>query len=573
MPEALAACLAHSASGGFSIPHPQTVSAVMHTFWLQALRHPSALLEAQSRLFATWGAALAGVVEPPAAAATNDRRFKADAWESSPWFRLLRDGYQGWSVGFMALAEQLATDLDPHEARKLRFYARQFVHGLAPGNLPQTNPEVLELALRTGGRSLIDGMANLLEDLARGQGRLKVRQADPDALRLGVDIAATPGEIVYQNRLMQLIQYHPLTERVATRPVLIVPPWINKYYVLDLSAKRSLVNWLVREGHTVFVISWVNPDRSLAEVAFDDYLLEGTLAALAAIREASGAHTVNAVGYCIGGALLATTLAWLARRGEQPIASATLLTTLLDYSDVGEIGVFIDEAQLRLLDRHMAECGYLDGNHLGNAFNLLQENELLWQYWINDYLLGRDPATFDLLYWNADATRMPGRMHSQYLRDLYLNNRLRTPDALTIAGEPIDLGRITLPVFCVATERDHIAPWRSCYRSACLLGGPVRFVLGGSGHIAGIINPAGSGKYGYRTAARLLKDPERWLARSTVEAGSWWPLWQRWLARQAGGQRAARVPGDGTLRCLEPAPGSYVRVRVDSTNVARETGS
>lgn len=561
LPAACSAWFGHLASGGFSIPHPQTLASVTQRFWMQALSHPQAVLDAQSQMLAAWSAALSRSLDPPTQP-TADRRFRSEAWESSAWFRLLRDGYQGWSTAFLALAEQLANDLDAHEAAKLRFYARQLVNGLAPGNLPLTNPDVLQRALLTGGRSLVDGMANLLEDLAQGQGRLRVRQANPRALQLGVDIAATPGAVVYRNRLIELIQYHPTTTEVARRPVLIVPPWINKFYVLDLSPPRSLIRWLVAQGHTVFVISWVNPNAEHADVAFDDYLLEGPIAALSAIHAATGAASVNAVGYCIGGALLATTLAWLAQRGEQPIASATLLTTLLDYSDVGEIGVFIDEPQLALLDQHMAEHGYLDGSHLGNAFNLLQENELLWQYWINDYLLGREPATFDLLYWNADATRMPQRMHSQYLRDLYLHNRLREPGALTLAGESIDLGRIDCPAFCVATERDHIAPWQTCYQSARLLGGPVRFVLGGSGHIAGIINPADSGKYGYRVASRLPRDPERWLARATSRSGSWWSEWQRWLDRQSGGHCPARVPGDGELPCLEPAPGTYVRTRI-----------
>ncbi|PWG61221.1 PHA/PHB synthase family protein [Spiribacter halobius] len=346
-------------------------------------------------------------------------------------------------------------------------------------------------------------------------------------------------------------------------------------YVLDLVPKRSFVRWAVAQGQTVFVISWVNPDERYADVGFEDYLTDGVVAAMDAVGEATGEREMNAMGYCIGGTLLACTLAWLAARGDDRIASATFLTSLMEFSDVGELSVFIDEPQIRAMERHMAALGYFEGTHLATAFNLLQARELIWGASVHSYLLGREPPAFDLLYWNSDSTRMPARMHSFYLRNMYLENRLREPGAITLAGVPIDLGRVRLPAFVLATERDHIAPWRSCYRSAKLLGGRrVRFVLGESGHIAGAMNPAGSGKYGYRTSRRLPARPDEFLAAAEHHPGSWWPEWRAWLERFSGGSVPARAPGDGGLAPIEPAPGCYVRVQAhEPAPVAGAPGS
>ena len=555
----------------FTLPDPAVVARSLATLWEQMARHPEQMLEVESRLWRGYldiweGAArrmLGLPAQPVAQPAEKDRRFAAEAWTQNLWLDALKQTYLLNRDAFLETTESVTGELDAHERAKVRFYARQLADALAPGNSPALNPDVLEATLRSGGENLLRGAANLLADLARGEGLLRIRQTDLKSLELGRDLAATPGRVVYQNRLMQLIQYQPATEQVDRRPLLIVPPWINKYYILDLVPKRSFVRWAVNQGLTVFVISWVNPDESYADTPFDDYLTDGTLAALDAVEQATGEREVNAVGYCIGGTLLSCTLAHEAARGEQRIRSATLFTTLLEFSEVGELSVFIDEEQIRGIERHMEQRGYLEGTHLANAFNLLQANDLIWGFVVTNYLLGRDPPAFDLLYWNSDSTRMPRRMHSYYLRRMYLENRLREPGALRLAGQPIDLGAIRVPAFCLATRGDHIALWPSCYRSARLLGGPTRFVLGGSGHIAGVINPEGSPKYGYWTNARQSVDPERWLAGAEHHDGSWWPEWRRWVARHAGGQTAARVPGDGALPPLEDAPGSYVRVRID----------
>ncbi|WP_440995721.1 PHA/PHB synthase family protein [Arhodomonas sp. SL1] len=557
----------------FTLPDPRVVAEAYTTLGTHSLSHPWRVAAAQVRLWGEYAELtqrnalrLAGQPQPPAKGLDpRDRRFRGEGWEENPYFAYLREAYLITARELLASAHDVSTDLDAHERARVEFYTRQFADALAPSNFAATNPEVLAETLRTGGANLLRGLRHLTEDLARGGGLLRIRQTDANAFELGRDIAATPGKVIYQNALMQLIQYSPATDTVARRPLLIVPPWINKYYILDLTPKKSFIRWAVEQGLTVFVISWVNPDQRYAETGFDDYLLEGPLAALDAIEAATGEREVNAIGYCIGGTLLACTLAWMAARGDQRVKSATYFTSLLEFSDVGPMSVFIDEEQIRYLERDMNARGYLEGTHLANAFNLLQANDLIWGFVVNNYLLGRDPAPFDLLYWNSDSTRMPRRMHSFYLRNMYLENRLREPGGIELAGEPIDLSAIRLPAFFVATRGDHIAPWHSCYRSALLHGGRKRFVLGGSGHIAGVINPAGSQKYGYWSHGRLPADPEQWLAAAQEHQGSWWPEWLAWVQRHSGGEVPARSPGDGALTPIEEAPGSYVRVRVDET--------
>lgn len=572
-PELLQGLAERAARGDqFTLPDPFTVAGAYATVARQMLLHPERLAEAQARLLqhgaSLWQYTLARMLgveaEPPARPDAKDRRFQADSWSENPCFDALRQGYLLMTEELLAATRDVTADLPAHERAQAEFYTRQLLEALSPSNHAASNPQVLHEALRTGGSSLLRGAANLLEDTARGKGQPRIRQADRSAFELGRDIAATPGQVVYQNPLFQLIQYSPTTEEVARRPLLIVPPWINKYYVLDLVPKRSFVRWAVARGLTVFVISWVNPDERYAEVGFEDYLTGGVLEAMDAVGGATGERELNAMGYCIGGTLLSCTLAYLAARGDDRVASATFLTSLMDFSDVGELSVFIDEAQIRDMERHMASLGYFEGTHLATAFNLLQARELIWGCGVNNYLLGREPPAFDLLYWNSDSTRMPRRMHSFYLRNMYLENRLRGPGGITLAGLPIDLGRVRLPTFVLAAQRDHIAPWRSCYRSAKLLGGRrVRFVLGESGHIAGVMNPAGSGKYGYWTHRRLPPQPDDWLADAEHRQGSWWPEWHTWLQRFSGGPVPARKPGDGRLAPIEPAPGSYVRVQVD----------
>jgi polyhydroxyalkanoate synthase len=416
--------------------------------------------------------------------------------------------------------------------------------------------------MESGGENLVKGLEHLLDDLERGKGQLSIKMTDYDAFKVGQNIASTPGKVVYQNDLMQLIQFSPTTDKVLRRPLLIIPPWINKYYILDLRPKNSFIKWAVDQGITVFIVSWVNPDEELSAKSFEDYMLEGPLAALDQIKLATGETEVNAVGYCLGGTLLASTLAYMAAKGDQRVASATFLTTMTDFSEAGELSVFIDEEQLQLLEERMNEKGYLDGGTMATSFNMLRANDLIWSFVVNNYLLGKDPFPFDLLYWNSDSTRMPARMHSFYLRNMYQNNLLIEPGGITLGGEPIDLRRITVPVFMLSTREDHIAPWKSTYAGTQIFGGPIKFVLSASGHIAGVVNPPAAGKYCHWTNTKLPKTPDAWLETAKQNEGSWWTEWYRWLAKQGGGTVAARVPGAGGLTAIEDAPGSYVAVRI-----------
>jgi polyhydroxyalkanoate synthase len=414
--------------------------------------------------------------------------------------------------------------------------------------------------LESGGNNLLSGLANLLKDLERGEGRLAITMTDNAAFRVGENVATTPGKVVFQNDLMQLIQYTPTTTDVHRRPLLIVPPWINKFYILDLRPENSFIRWAVAQGHTVFVISWANPDERLAEKSFEHYMVEGPLAALDAIQTSTGESGVNAIGYCLGGTLLASTLAYLTARHDDRIASATYFVSLVDFTDVGDMAVFIDEDQLASLEKRMRERGYLDANDMATSFNMLRANDLIWSFVVNNYLLGKEPIPFDLLYWNADATRMPAAMHSFYLRNMYQQNGLATPGGITLNGVPIDLRRIETPSFLLSTREDHIAPWRSTYAATQIYGGPITFVLSASGHIAGVISAPGS-KYGHWRNSDLPGNPEDWLKQATACAGSWWPAWEEWVSQYTEGKTAARVPGGGVLPQLEDAPGSYVRVR------------
>ncbi len=452
--------------------------------------------------------------------------------------------------------------LDPKTAQKVDFYSRQFVDAMSPSNFLFTNPEVLRKTAESGGENLLKGLNNLLTDLERGKGQLRIKMTDTEAFKFGENIAITPGKVVYQNDLMQLIQYAPATDKVLKRPLLIGPPWINKFYILDLRPRNSFVRWAVSQGHTVFIISWVNPDEHLAEKSFGDYMTEGYLAALDAIEQATGEREVNAIGYCLGGTLLASTLAWMAAKGDDRIKSATFFVTMMDFHEAGELGVFIDEEQLKSLEDKMNQRGYLEGSEMATTFNMLRANDLIWSFVVNNYLLGNEPFPFDLLYWNSDSTRMPARMHSFYLRKMYQENLLAQPGGITLNGEAIDLGRIRTPSYFLSTREDHIAPWKSTYRGTQLLGGEKRFVLAASGHIAGVVNPPDSGKYNHWINTDLPPDAESWFQGATEMAGSWWPDWQRWITALDKTQVKARKPGDGKLKPIEDAPGSYVAVRL-----------
>ncbi|CAA7612909.1 alpha/beta hydrolase [Magnetospirillum sp. UT-4] len=499
--------------------------------------------------------------EPVAKPEAGDRRFKDEMWEENEIFDYIKQSYllsARWVQGVVNDVE----GLDGHSAQKVDFYTRQFVDAMAPSNFVMTNPEVLRATVESGGENLIKGLNNLLDDLERGKGQLSIRMTDYDAFKVGENIAVTPGKVVFQNDLMQLVQYTPTTETVLERPLMIVPPWINKYYILDLRPKNSFIKWAVDQGHTVFVISWVNPDETLAAKSFADYMKEGPLAALDAIEKATGQSSVNAVGYCLGGTLTVCTLAYLTAKGKADrIASATLFTTMTDFNEPGELGVFIDEEQLSALEEKMSGAGFLDGRDMAMTFNMLRANDLIWSFVVNNYLLGKDPFPFDLLYWNSDSTRMPAAMHSFYLRKMYQENQLVVPGGIVLDGVDIDLATIKTPIYMLSTREDHIAPWKSTYALTQNVSGPVKFVLAASGHIAGVVNPPAAGKYCFWTNSRKVKNPDTWLNGAKQEEGSWWPDWQAWSSKGVK-QVPARQPGSGKLKAIEDAPGAYVKHRV-----------
>ena len=531
------------------------------------MKHPEKLVEAQAR---AWGAytdlwfntakAMLGegseqVREPD----KGDRRFKHSAWDEHPFYSFIKQSYLVTAdVVQAAIAD--TNGMDENSARKARFYTRQFVDAMSPSNFLLTNPEVMQATLESQGDNLVKGLQNFIDDFDAKTGQLRISMTDRDAFELGRNVATSPGKVVFQNDLLQLLQFEPATAQTCELPLLIIPPWINKYYVLDLQPQNSMIKWLVEQGHTVFVISWVNPDESLGHKDFADYVTEGALAAVSAVETATGAAQLNIVGYCIGGTLLAATLAYMQETGDTRAASATFFVSLIDFSIPGDLGVFIDEQQLESLEKTMAERGYHDGKEMAATFNMLRANDLIWSFYVRNYLLGKEPIPFDLLYWNADSTRLPAKMHSTYLRTMYLENRFREPGGLSVAGVPIDVRNINTPAYFISTEEDHIAPWESTYLGAQLLSGPVRFVLGKSGHIAGIINPPAANKYGYYTGPQVDVPAADWLAGAEAHPGSWWPDWQTWLEQYAGGQIPARRPGGNGQAVIEDAPGSYVKM-------------
>ena len=550
---------------------PMNVAGAFIELTQRMLTDPTAIAQAQMQLWqnyltlwqATTTRMMGGEAEAAVTAEPGDRRFKDEAWNDNPVFDYIKQSYlmtARWITETVAEVD----GLDPQTAKKVDFYTRQFVDALSPSNFVATNPQVLRETVESGGQNLVNGLKNMLADLERGDGKLKIRMTDNNAFEVGENIATAPGKVVFQNDLMQLLQFDPATETVQRRPLLIIPPWINKYYILDLQPRNSFIRWASAQGLTVFVVSWVNPDADLAEKSFADYMREGPLAALDAIAAATGEREVNAIGYCIGGTLLATTLAHMAARGDDRIASATFFTSLVDFSEAGDLQVFIDEEQLTNLERKMDRDGYLDGSDMSTTFNMLRANDLIWSFVINNYLMGRDPFPYDLLYWNSDSTRLPAAMHRYYLRNMYQHNLLVEPGALEINSVPIDLGKITQPTFILSTKEDHIAPWAATYAATQIYGGPVKFCLAGSGHIAGVINPPGDKpKYGYWTkTGKAPKSPDAWLDGATEHAGSWWPEWLKWVSRHSGGEAPARMPGDGGLPALEAAPGSYVKNRL-----------
>jgi polyhydroxyalkanoate synthase len=499
------------------------------------------------------------VVEAP----KSDNRFRSELWQNNLVFDYIKQSYLIAAQNIQKTVSEVE-GLDAQTARKVKFFTRQYVDALAPTNFVMTNPEVLKTTVETGGKNLLDGLNHLLHDLERGHGKLAISMTDYKAFKMGENVATTPGKVIYQNELMQLIQYQAATKEVYKTPLLIIPPWINKYYILDLRQKNSFIKWAVDQGITVFVVSWVNPGKELANKGFEDYMLEGPLAALDAVEKATGESDVNMIGYCLGGTLTASALAWMAAKEQSRVKSVTFFTALLDFSEPGELGVFVDEGVLANLEKKMESRGYLEGAEMAGTFNMLRANDLIWSFVVNNYLLGKDPFPFDLLYWNSDATRMPAKMHTFYLRNMYIRNKLREPGGISLAGVPIDLSKVAIPTYFISTVEDHIAPWKSTYLGARLLNGPVRFVLGGSGHIAGIVNPPAANKYWYWTNEKLRDSADEWLSTAEKHEGSWWNDWGNWLAGFSGEKVCARVPGEGGLKIIEDAPGTYASFRLDA---------
>lgn len=556
-PRVGARMITKSSGQEFSIVDGATVASAFASSLAHLARHPGAIAGfyqsvAMQSMTAAW--AFASRENRRAA----DRRFKDDAWDTSPVPRFAKEAH----VALERATEHLLSTLPEGSREHLRtkFYTRQMLSALSPSNSAALNPSALKKALVSGGASLLDGFENLLDDLERGDGRLDLSNTDREAFDVGKDLATTPGKVVYQNDLMQLIQYEPMTKTQNRRPMLFVPAWINKYYILDMRPDNSLVRYLVERGHTVFVISWVNPTEEHADKSFEDYMTDGPLAALEAIEQATGERDVNVLGFCIGGILVTATLAWLAAKGDSRIKSATTLASMIDFTHVGEVGVFIDENRVRALEAHMEETGYLENYHLQDMFSMLRENDLVWSTHVETYLKGQKPPAFDLLYWNADSTRLPRDMLLWYLREIYLDNKLRRAGGLSLAGTPLDVSKIETPMFVLATKEDHIAPWQSVYPTTGLTDGPVEFVLGASGHIAGVINPPKDNlKYGYWLSDTQPDSPDAWFDEAEYQKASWWEHWTDWLDRQGGTEQVpARKPGKGKLKVIEDAPGSYV---------------
>ena len=511
-----------------------------------------------------WGSAmrrLAGEEATPAIAPSpRDKRFADPEWKSNQFFDFVMQAYlltTQWAQDLVRDAE----GIDPHTRKKAEFYVNQIANALAPSNFVFTNPEVLRQTVEQNGTNLARGMQMLAEDVEAGKGVLKIRQSDPANLELGVNIAITPGKVIYQNDLMQLIQYEPTTEKVLRTPLLIVPPWINKFYILDLRPEKSFIKWCLDQGITVFVISWVNPDKTLGSKTWFDYMKEGPLAAMDVIEKATGEMKVHTLGYCVGGTMLATTLAWLAEQRRPRVTSATFLAAQVDFSHAGDLLVFVDEGQISALERDMQESGVLEGSRMAMAFNLLRSNDLIWSYVVSNYLKGQPPAAFDLLHWNSDATRMPAANHSYYLRNCYLENRLST-GTMVLDNTLLDLSKVKVPVYNLATREDHIAPADSVLYGSQFFGGPVKYVLSGSGHIAGVVNPPSSAKYQYWTNdnVRDISLPD-WIKGAQEHKGSWWPNWREWLGAIDPEEVPARSVGSDAMPPIEDAPGSYVRVR------------
>ncbi len=487
----------------------------------------------------------------------GDRRFSSAEWQRIPWFDYLRQSYL---INSRFLSDWIdALEAEPRTRERLRFIARQVSDAMSPANFAATNPEALKLALDTKGESLTKGIRQLIEDVHKG----RISTTDESVFEVGKNLAVTQGTVIFENELIQLIQYKPVTSTVFERPLVMIPPCINKYYILDLQPENSLVRHALEEGHRVFMVSWRNITEELGHLTWDDYIERGVLKALEVSRAICAVENVNALGFCVGGTMLGAALAVMGQKGEKGVESATFLASMLDFSDTGDIGLFIDEASVGLREAAIGKSGIMSGRDLALVFSALRANDLVWSYVVNNYLKGKSPEAFDLLYWNADSTNLPGPMYCWYVRNTYLENRLREPGKTVVLGVPVDLGKITVPAYVLATREDHIVPWRTAYRTTQLLGSDMRFVLGASGHIAGIVNPASKKKRSHWIDGKLAADPEEWLAAAKEEPGSWWRDWSSWLEAFGGGRVKARTrPGNTKFNPIEPAPGRYVKHRI-----------
>jgi polyhydroxyalkanoate synthase len=567
--KALAAYLKPREEGQIKSEMPEEVTDVVKTFghvveyWLsdpqRAFEIQTGLAKDYLDLWATTAKRMAGEETVPVATPDpKDRRFSDPEWTTNQFFDFLKQAY----LVTTRWADHLVKDaagLDAHTRQKAEFYVRQVANAVSPSNFVLTNPELLRETLKSNAENLVRGMHMLAEDIEAGHGTLKIRQSDTATFAVGRNLAVTPGKVVFENDLMQLIQYAPATETVLKVPLLIVPPWINKFYILDLTPEKSFIKWCVDQGLTVFVISWVNPDARQAKKGFEDYMREGPLQALDVIKELTGEDKVHTIGYCVGGTLLAVVLAHMAAKGDERVVSATLFAAQVDFTYAGDLKVFVDEERVQALEKRMEKQGYLEGSKMASAFNMLRSNDLIWPYVIGNYLKGQPPFAFDLLHWNSDSTRMPAANHSFYLRNCYLDNKLSKGE-MVIAGETIDVGKITIPVYNLATREDHIAPSKSVFLGSKFFGGPVRFVLSGSGHIAGVVNPPAKAKYQYWTGGPPVGNLDGWLAKAEEHPGSWWPDWLQWIKNQDPATVKARKVGGRKRKPIEDAPGRYVKV-------------
>jgi polyhydroxyalkanoate synthase subunit PhaC len=549
-------------------PDPFHVAPALTEVMGRLAAQPDRLMRAQADLFTRYtelwrnaaqrisGGETEAVVQP----AKGDKRFTDPSWSSNPVFDVMKQSYlltSGWLNELVGDVE----GVDPLAKRRVEFFMKMLTDAFSPSNFLVSNPAALREALATQGESLVKGMENFAADLERGGGQLSISQTDFAPFKVGENVATAPGKVIFQNELIQLLQFDPTTETVHEVPLLFFPPWINKYYILDLQPANSMIRWLTAQGFTVFVTSWVNPDARLAAKTFEDYMVDGVYAASEAVKQQCGVETMNAVGYCIGGTMLSCALAYMAARGDKRIGAATFFAAQQDFSEAGDLLLFTDESWISDVEKKIDQAGgILSGQSMAETFNALRANDLIWSFFVNNYLMGKEPRPFDLLFWNSDQTRMPKTLHLNYLRDFYRDNKLAKGE-LVLGGEHIDLSKVKIPLFIQSSKEDHIAPYRSIYKGAKLFGGPVTFMMAGSGHIAGVINHPDAHKYQHWTNPDLPEKVEDWIAGATEHPGSWWPDWAAWLAEKSGPMVPARDPAKGPLKPIEDAPGSFVKVR------------